>query len=567
MSRNRLALSISVLTIMAVTWQGTGASRQPVRGRHGMVASSSEIASRVGVEVLRQGGNAVDAAVAVGLALAVTHPVAGNIGGGGFMLIRMADGRTSVIDYREKAPARAHRDMYLDAAGQVIPKASTVGYLASGVPGTVAGFALALERYGTRPFGEMVRPAERLAREGFPVSHHLAQSLHGARDLLARFPASNRVFLREGKYYEEDDVLQQPELAATFRRLMSTGPREFYEGETAQQIARNMADNGGLITPEDLRNYRASERDVLRTKYRGYEVVSIPPPSSGGIVLFEMLHVLETYDLSKLGHNSSQYAHILVEAMRRAFADRARFLGDPEFTSIPVQGLISRRYADQLRKTIDPVRATPSSQVQPGDPTRYESEETTHYTVVDAAGNVVANTYTLNGGYGSGVVIPGTGILMNNEMDDFSSKPGTPNMYGLIQGEANAIGPNKRPLSAMTPTIVLQDGKVWLVLGSPGGPTIINTVLQVVLNAIEFKMQIQQAVDAPRIHHQWLPDSITYEPFGLSADTIETLKSRGYEFVEKPRYMGDCQAVMIETVTGVRLGAADSRADGRAVGY
>lgn len=562
-----IAVVLTVLTLPAPGSQPIAASHPPARARHGMVASTSEIASKAGLQVLRTGGNAVDAAVAVGLALAVTHPSAGNIGGGGFMLIRMADGRTSVIDYREKAPRRAHRDMYLDRSGEIIPRASTEGAQASGVPGTVAGFQMALEKFGTRSFARLALPAERLARLGFPVSYRLAESLKSSRQLLARFESARRIFLRGGKYFEEGDVLRQPDLAATFRRLIRRGPREFYQGETARRIAQSMASQGGLITIEDLRDYRPVERAVLRTSYRDYEVLSIPPPSSGGIVLFQMLHMLETYELEKLGHNSADYVHLLVEVMRRAFADRAQFLGDPDFSPIPVRGLISRAYADQLRKTIDPVRATPSSEIGHGNPSPFESDETTHYTVVDAAGNAVSNTYTLNGGYGSGVVITGTGILMNNEMDDFSSKPGAPNMFGLIQGQANAIAAGKRPLSATTPAIVVKGGKVWLALGSPGGPTIINTVLQVLLNAIEFKMQIQQAVDAPRVHHQWLPDTIAYEPFGLSVDTLQALQSRGYQFVDRARYMGDCQAVMIESRTGMRLGAADSRAGGRAVGY
>jgi gamma-glutamyltranspeptidase/glutathione hydrolase len=548
-------------------WPSDAAMRWPVRAEHGMVASVNGIASEVGAAIMRKGGNAVDAAVAVGLALAVVHPIAGNIGGGGFLLIGMADGRTTMIDYRETAPARARWDMYLDENGNVIPKASLIGYRAAGVPGTVAGLALALEKFGVLSWAEVLRPAEKLAREGFVVRHWLVSTLKEESSLLSRFPDSRRIFLRNGQYYREGEILRQPDLAATFRRLIEHGPREFYEGQTARMIADDMAKNNGLITLDDLKAYRAVERQPLRTMYRGYEIVSAPPPSSGGIALIEMLHMLEPYDVASLGHNSSDYVHLLVEVMRRAFADRAEFLGDPDFARIPVAGLTSRAYAENHRKSINSKLATPSTEIGHGNPLAYESDQTTHYSIVDAAGNIVSNTYTLNGGYGSGVVARGTGILLNNEMDDFSSKPGVPNQFGLIQGEANAIGPRKRPLSAMTPTIVLKDGRPLWAVGSPGGSTIINTVLQIILNLIDFKMNIQQAIDMPRVHHQWLPDEIVSEPFGLSRDTIEALKQRGHKFNDKPRLIGDAHGIMIEPETGVRLGASDGRRDGRAVGY
>lgn len=556
--------------MLAVTLEPSPTSAfvgRPVRARHGLVASTHEVASRVGVEILQRGGNAVDAAVAVALALAVVHPAAGNLGGGGFMLIRMADGRTTVIDYREMAPARAHRDLYVDEKGALIPEASTVGHRAVAVPGTVAGLALALEKYGTMSWADVCRPAERLAREGVVLTHFEAESLKRASRLLSRFPESRRIFLRDGRYYEEGEVFRQPDLAETFRRLIEHGPREFYEGETARRIVAEMDAGGGLITLDDLKNYRAVEREPLRTTYRGYEIITVPPPSSGGVALIEMLHILEGFELRALGHNSADYVHLLVETMRRAFADRARFLGDPDFARIPVRGLTSRRYAEALRRTIDPKRATPSATLTGGDAFAYESEHTTHFTVVDAAGNVVANTYTLNGSYGSGVTVRGAGFLLNNEMDDFTSKPGAPNMFGLLQSEANQIAPRKRPLSAMTPTIVLKDGKPWLALGSPGGPTIINTVLQVLLNVIDFQMTLPQAIAMPRVHHQWMPDQIVYEPFGLSQDTIEALRARGHAFTERPRYMGDVQAIMIESETGVRVGVSDPRMDGKPVGY
>lgn len=565
--RRRASLFVCIAILLVELWTTGTAARRPVRARHGMVTSASAIASRVGVEIMKKGGNAVDAAVAVGLALAVVYPVAGNIGGGGFMTIRMADGRTTVIDYREMAPGRASRNMYLDERGRVIPEASTIGYRAVGVPGTVAGMALALKTFGTLAWEDLVRPAEKLAREGFPVDDRLIRSLRAYRSVLSRFPDSRRIFLHNGRGYREGDLLRQPELAATLRRLMEYGPDEFYRGETARLIAEDMARNGGLITLDDLKSYRAIERRPLRTTYRGYEIITVPPPSSGGVALIEMLHMLEPYDLAALGHNSADYVHLLVEVMRRAFADRAAFLGDPDFSPLPVAGLISRAYADERRKTIDMMRATPSTEIGHGDPLPYESEQTTHYTIVDAAGNVVSNTYTLNSGFGSGVVAHGTGILLNNEMDDFTSKPGVPNQFGLIQSEANSIAPRKRPLSAMTPTIVLKDGRPYFAVGSPGGPTIINTVLQVILNIIDFHMNIQQAIDMPRVHHQWLPDRIVYEPFGLSRDTIEALKRRGHTFAHRPRYMGDAQGVMIDPQTGMRLGASDGRRGGQAVGF
>src|SRR6185503_20840781 len=470
------------------------ASREPVRARSGMVASTSEIASRVGVEIMQRGGNAIDAAVGVGLALAVTWPPAGNIGGGGFMMIRRANGDTEVVDYRERAPLAASRDMYLDKNGDVIKGASTVGYKAAGVPGTVAGLSLALKRHGKLKWSDVIEPARKLAADGFTMSYHLARNLQGteSKKLLAQFPDSNRIFLRDGKFFEEGERIVQPELAATLARLKEKGPREFYEGKTAQMIAEDMKANGGLITEQDLKQYEPTVRKPLKGSYRGYEIVTMPPPSSGGAALLEMLNILEHYNLAYSGPGSSDTIHLLVESQRRAFADRAEFMGDADFVKVPVEGLISRKYADELAQTIDPDHATPSSKVRAGKPMGAESTETTHFTVIDAEGNVVTNTYTLNGGYGSGATARGTGVLLNNEMDDFTSKPGVPNAYGLLQSENNAIAPRKRPLSAMTPTIVLKDGKVWFAIGSPGGPTIINTVLQVIVNVVDFGMNIQQ---------------------------------------------------------------------------
>ena len=548
------------------------ASRQPVRAARGMVASTSRIASEVGVEVMRRGGNAVDAGVAVAFALAVTYPAAGNLGGGGFMMIRLRDGRTTAIDYREMAPQAATRNIYLDKDGNLIEGegSSTIGYRASGVPGTVRGMELALAKYGSGKltWSQLIEPARRLASEGFALPYSLARSLRNNDKYLSRYEDARKIYLRNGNFYDEGELWRQPELANVFARLQQNGAREFYEGETARLIAADMKRNNGLMTLEDLRGYVAKERAPLRTTYRGHEVISMPPPSSGGAVLIEMLNILEAYDLTKMNPSSSEKYHLVAEAMRRAFADRAEYMGDADFVSVPIEGLISKDYAARQRSTINAERASTSVEVKAGKPVGAESEETTHFTVVDAQGNVVSNTYTLNNSYGSGVVAKGTGILMNNEMDDFAAKPGTPNLYGLIQGERNAVAGRKRPLSAMTPTFVLRkDGTLWFAVGSPGGPTIINTVLQTIINVVDHNMNIQQAIDFPRIHHQWLPDEIVYEPLGMSADTERALQARGHKLTERPRYMGDAQGIMIEEKTGVRLGASDPRNDGAPAGY
>jgi len=563
----------SVVLNPPVTPTTLAASREPVRARHGIVASTNEVASRVGVDIMRRGGNAIDAAIAVAFALAVTHPAAGNLGGGGFMMIRLKDGRTTAIDYREMAPAAAHRNVYLDKDGNVIKGegGSIEGYRAAGVPGTVRGMELALKKYGSHrlTWAQLIEPARRLAANGFTVTNSLARGLRGNREYLSKYPETKRIYLNNGKFYNEGDVFVQPELGATFARLQRVGPNEFYEGQTAELIVADMQHNNGLLTMNDMRGYVAKERTPVRGNYRGYEIISMPPPSSGGAVLIEMLNILEGYDLKKMDWASSDRYHLMTEAMRRAFADRAEYMGDTDFVKVPIAGLIDKKYASQLRSTINPQRASTSEQVRAGKPAGYESNETTHFTVVDAEGNAVANTYTLNNSYGSAVVAKGTGIIMNDEMDDFAAKPGTPNLYGLIQGERNAVAPRKRPLSAMTPTFVLRkDGSLWFTVGSPGGPTIINTVLDVITNVIDYNMNIQQAIDAPRIHHQWLPDELVYEPYGLSGDTQNALAARGHKLVDKPRYLGDCEGIMIEEKTGIRLGATDPRrSDGLAVGY
>lgn len=540
-----------------------------------MVASASGLASQVGVNIMKGGGNAVDAAVAVGLALAVVYPQAGNLGGGGFMLIRMADGRSTAIDYREVAPALASRTMYLDKTGNVIKDASLVGYRAVGVPGTVAGLALAQRRFGRLSWRQVVEPARRLAAQGFLVSPALAQSLRSpASTSLGRFAESRRIFLRGGRYYQAGEVLRQPDLAATLRRLERYGPREFYTGRTARLLARDMTAHGGLLTLADLRRYRAVERRPLRGRYRGCSVLTMPPPSSGGVALLEMLNILERHNIGRMGYQTAATDHLLIETMRRAFADRSTFGGDPDFVRVPVRGLTSKAYAARLAKTIDPHHATPSSQVEHGPPLGYESPETTHFSVVDGHGNAVSNTYTLNMLYGSGVTVPGAGFLLNDEMDDFASKPNTPNAFGLIQGEANAIAPRKRPLSSMTPTMLTRNGRLFLVIGSPGGPTIINTVLQVIVNVVDHRMSLTQAIAAPRLHHQWLADLIRYEPGAVPPKVKSTLLTEGHLFAPEAGVFphtptwGDAEGVLLDPRTGSRQGTPDPRSpDARAAGY
>ena len=563
-------ICVAVLCISVTA--ADAAWRDPVRAPHGMVASTDRIASQVGVEILKRGGNAVDAAVAVAFALAVTYPSAGNLGGGGFLMLRRADGSVTAIDSRETAPAAATRDMFLEPDGALKKGegSSLVGYRAAGVPGTVAGMAMALKQYGSGKltWSQVIEPARKLAADGFVVTYHTQHALGDSQATLGAYEDSRRIFLRDGKLYREGETLRQTDLAATFARLQKHGPREFYEGETARLIAEDMERHGGLITRDDLLGYTPKERVPLRGNYRGHEIISMPPPSSGGAVLIQMLNILEAFDLKKLGPFSSESYHLLVEAMRRAYADRAEYMGDTDFARVPIEGMIEKSYAERQRSTIDPERASSSSEIRAGKPSGYESTETTHFTVVDVAGNAVSNTYTLNGGFGSAVVAKGTGVLLNNEMDDFTAKAGAPNLFGAIQSAKNAIAPNKRPLSSMTPTFVLRpDGTLFFTIGSPGGTTIINTVLTVITNVIDHGMNLQEAIDAPRIHHQWLPDEIMDEPLGLSSDTRKALEARGHKFTAQPRYMSDAQGIMIEEKTGVRLGASDARHDGAAVGY
>jgi gamma-glutamyltranspeptidase/glutathione hydrolase len=535
---------------------------QPVHARHAMVVTVEQHATDAGVAVLQAGGNAVDAAVAVGFALAVTHPSAGNIGGGGFMLVRFAGGRSTFIDFRERAPEKASRDMYLDASGKPTED-SVVGYRAAGVPGSVRGFEYASKKYGRKPWADVVAPAVALAETGFPVSYGFARSLHGSAERLGRFPETKRIFLRDGKLYEAGEMFVQPELARTLRRIQEQGARDFYEGETARLLAADMEKHGGLITLADLKDYAVAERAPLTGSYRGYDIITSPPPSSGGAGILQMLGVLEGSGYEKSGAGSAAELHFLAETMRRYFADRAAWMGDPDFVKMPLASLLDPAYIAQLRKSIDLEHATPSSQIRTGKGPGPESSETTHYSIVDADGNAVAVTYTLNFGYGDAVTVPGLGFLLNDEMDDFAAKPGSPNGFGLVQGEANAIQPRKRPLSSMTPTIVTRGGKLELVVGTPGGPTIINSVLEVLVNVVDFGMNVQDSVDFPRIHHQWLPDQLVMEN-GFSPDTIALLKARGHQ-VKMVRGMGEVAA--IEARDGWLEGAADPRTEGTAKGY
>lgn len=539
----------------------------PVKAQHGMVASVDAMATQVGVDILRQGGNAVDAAIAVGFALAVTHPQAGNLGGGGFMLLRTASGRTAAIDFREMAPARASRDMFLDKQGNADSKLSLTSHLASGTPGTVAGFALAAKKYGTLPLRTLLAPAIKLARNGIIVNDALADDLatYGKENLINHATSRAIFYKADGRPYQKGDRLVQKNLARSLQLIAQQGADAFYTGRIADEIAGEMAQHGGLIGKADLAAYRAVERKPVSGTYRGYEVFSMPPPSSGGIHIVQILNILENFDLAKWGFGSADAMQVMAEAEKYAYADRSEYLGDPDFVKVPQQALTSKAYARTLAQQIDVSKARPSSEIKPGKLAPYESNQTTHFSVVDKAGNAVAVTYTLNTYFGSGIVAGNSGILMNNEMDDFSAKPGTPNVYGLVGGEANAIQPAKRPLSSMSPTIVAKEGKTWLVTGSPGGSRIITTVLQMVVNSIDFGMNVAEATNAPRFHHQWLPDQLRVEK-GFSPDTLRLLEAKGQHVKVLPA-MGSTQSIMIGP-DGMRYGASDPRSvDDLSAGY
>ncbi len=536
--------------------------REPVRARSAMVIAQQP-ADEAGLRILRQGGNAIDAAVAIGFALNAAYPYAGALGGGGFMLVRLADGRTTFIDFREKAPAAASRTMFLDASGN-LTRDSVEGWRSSGVPGTVRGLELAHARFGRLPWAADLAPAIELARNGFDVSYAFAEQLKGSRSL-SRDPESRRIWLKGGDFYEPGERMVLPELAATLSRIADNGPDEFYLGETAVTLAAAMQANGGLVTRADLQAYKAVERTPLTGAYRNYTIIAAPPPSAGGVGLLQMLGMLDGTGYEQAGFGSAAAMHQVAEVMRRYYADRNAYLGDPDFVDNPIARLLDPAYLARRRSSIDPARATPSGTLSPGLAAAAERAETTHYSVVDAEGNAVAVTYTLNGGFGNGITVPGLGFLLNNEMDDFTSRPGSPNLFGLVQGEANIIEPGKRPLSSMAPTIVLRDGQLYMLLGGPGGSRIPTAVLQVFLGVVDFGMNPQEAVDAPRFHHQWLPDAITVER-GFSPDALALLRARGHEV----RNEAGPVAAVVELIVkdgGWLLGAADARRSGRASGY
>jgi gamma-glutamyltranspeptidase/glutathione hydrolase len=561
----RLTYSIFALLILLFGFSES-ASRRPAKALNGMVVSSDSLATQVGVEILKKGGNAVDAAVAVGFAFAVTYPQAGNIGGGGFMVIRMANGETVTIDFREKAPMKASENMFLDENGNFVPEKSQVGHLSVGVPGSVAGLLLALEKYGTMSRREILKPAIELAEKGFIINEGLANAFKNAFEHFKKFPSTMRYFSKNGQPYSAGDRLVQKDLAKVLKLIRDKGRDGFYKGKVADLIVEEMKRGGGLITYEDLENYQPVLRKPVVGNYRGYEIISMGPPSSGGVCLIELLNILENFDLKKYGFGSSYTIHYLVEAMKRVYADRAEYLGDPDFVQIPLDKLLSKEYAKELASEIDTFYATPSSRIIRSVSPTSEGVHTTHYSVVDRWGNVVAVTTTINSYFGSMVVVDGAGFFLNNEMDDFSAKPGAPNQFGLLGSKANSIQPGKRMLSSMTPTIVLKNGKPFLVLGSPGGSTIITSVLQVILNVVDFGMNIQEAVDSPRIHHQWYPDQIFFERRGLPKDVIENLERRGHKLVERVGYQGEVQAILIDE-NGVKYGAVDPRGYGLAMGY
>lgn len=553
-----LSTAMPVMAQEAAIYSGTDRVH-PVYAHNGMVSAQEAVAAQVGLDILEAGGNAIDAGVAVAFALAVTLPRAGNIGGGGFMIVHDAEsGQSKAIDYREMAPATADRDMFLDAEGNADSEKSRYSGLASGVPGTVAGMQLALEEYGTMSLAEVIEPALALARDGIVVTPGLADSLKALEGRLKAWPASESIFFKQdGSFYEPGDKLIQADLAETLQSIADHGVDGFYKGEVAEKIAAAVQAAGGRITPEDMADYHAVLRDPVRGTYRGYEIVSMPPPSSGGAHVVQILNILEGYPIDYLGHNSAATIHLMAEAMKRAYADRSEYLGDSDFVDVPLEAITSKDYAAEIRKSISPYTATPSSTIKPGNLAPYESNETTHFSIVDQWGNAVSNTYTINFSYGSGMVADGTGVLMNNEMDDFAAKPGVPNAYGLIGGDANAVEPGKRPLSSMTPTLVMKDGEVFMVTGSPGGSRIITTTLQVIMNVIDHGMNIAEATVAPRIHHQWLPDQIRIEE-GISPDTIALLEQRGHE-VSEQEVMGSTQSILVDKDAGLLFGASDPR--------
>jgi gamma-glutamyltranspeptidase/glutathione hydrolase len=549
---------------------GLLSAKDPVSAKHGMVVAQEPLAADVGLAVLKAGGNAVDAAVAVGFALAVTHPSAGNLGGGGFMLVRLANGETTFLDFREEAPAKASRDMYIGPDGNPT-KDSIFGWRATGVPGSVSGYALAHKKFGSKPWSELIAPAEKLASEGFVVSKALQSSIEGSAKSLATDPESTRIFLNGGKNFKAGDTLKQPELAATLDRIAKHGEKGFYEGETAKLLAEAMAEHGGLVTEADLKAYKTHERIPLEGDYKGFHIITAPPPSAGGVGVLQMMGMLAGTHYDSDGADSPKAVHYEAEVMRRFYADRSEYLGDPDFYNVPVKALLDPKYLTWRRGTIDAQHATPSESVAPGLQRAaeahitigHESEETTHFNVVDEKGNAVAVTYTLNNSYGSGITAPKLGFLLNDEMDDFAAKPGSPNMFGVIGGDANAIQAGKRPLSSMTPTIITQNGKLFMVVGAPGGSRITTGVFQVILDVIDFHMNPQDAVDLPRFHEQWRPD-VLYLQNGFSETSFAGLKQMGYD-IKPIGGVAQVQAIVIQN--GTLEGGTETRLSGKVAGY
>ena len=558
----------AMLAALAVTTLLESAGPPPndlvARGSHGVVVTQDPHATQVGVDVLSAGGNAVDAAVAVALTLAVTHPQAGNLGGGGFLVYRKLSGEVTTIDFRERAPKSATTDMYLRADGSVDVDKVQLGVTAAGVPGSPAGMLHALQKFGTKNLAEVAAPAIRFAREGFAVDRHLASSLNAKRQKLGKFPSTRAIFFKDGAPLKQGDVLVQSDLAATLTRFAERGAAGFYQGETAARIAAHMQRDGGFIVEDDLKAYAPVERAPVRTVYRGHEVISMGPPSSGGVAMIQMLNMLSAYDVAEFGFGSSDYIHLLTEVMRRAYADRGRWLGDPDFYGVPVEGLISEAYARERGRTVDLERVSELGPgVPPGAP---ESDDTTHFSIIDRDGNAVSCTTTINSTFGSCCVADGCGFFLNNEMDDFSAKPGVPNQFGLIGGKANAIAPGKRMLSSMTPTIVCKDGELRYVIGAPGGGRIITAVMQVLLNLVDHEMSLKRAVEAPRVHHQWLPDHIQWEALALPADVRRALAAKGHRFRAQPRGVALVFAAELQP-DGTRVGVADGRSGGAAAAY
>lgn len=544
----------------------TAQPQKSFQAKNGMVVAAEEIAAKVGLQILKKGGNSVDAAAAIGFALAVTYPVAGNIGGGGFLIAHLNEGKNIAIDFREKAPLASKSDMYLDSLGNFIQEKSLIGGLAVGVPGTVAGLLYALEKYGTKSIEEIIQPAINLAEYGFPLSHSNAESLNSYKKSFIKFESTKKLFTKHGSDYEAGEILIQKDLAKSLERIKVNGVKGFYEGYTADKIVESVTMHEGIITHQDLLNYKPVERDVIKGKFKGYDIISMPPPSSGGVALIQMLNILENFSFTTEDFGSSRYLHTLIESMKFAYVDRAFHLGDPDYYNVPVNKLISKDYAKELAQMISD-NAIPSSAIKSGVMnSTNESEQTTHYSVYDKYGNAVSVTYTLNSGYGSKLVADGTGIFLNNEMDDLSAKPNTPNQFGLVGSAANAIEPGKRMLSSMTPTIVLKNGKPFIIVGSPGGSTIITVVLQVILNSLVFQMNLEDAVNAPRIHHQWLPDLVIIEKYGTPNDVLENLKAKGFQFGSY-RKLGLVEAILIDQDSNVLFGVSDKRGFGSAEGY